>query len=72
MIQKNSELLKILACVLKFFIVHQYIIIFLSNETKNFRIAQKLLDSNATLLPGFFLSLAPPFGWQVWGQLLAG
>ena len=41
-----------------FFIAHKDNIFFLSYDTKNFRIAQKILDSNATLLPGFFLSLA--------------
>ena len=41
--------------VSKFFLyIHKDNIIFLSYDTKNFRIAQKFSDSNATLLPGFF------------------
>ena len=53
-----------LASVWKFFIEHKDIIIFISYDAKNFRIAQKFPDSNATLLPGFF-SL-----WRRVGEIL--
>ena len=53
--QKTFWIAKSLQCVSEFFfIAHKDIIIFLSYDTKNFRIAQKFPDSNATLLPGFF------------------
>ena len=42
------------ACIWNFFIAHKDNNIFLSYDTKIFRIAQKFPDSNATLLPGFF------------------
>ena len=45
---------KKLAGVKFFFIVHNDDIIFLLYDTKNFRMAQKFPDSNATLLPGIF------------------
>ena len=54
MTQKFPNCQKFPACVWKFVIVHKDIIIFLSYNTKNFRIAHKFPDSNATLLPGFF------------------
>ena len=53
--KKHSELLKVYSvCLNFFFISHKDNIIFLSYDTKNFWIAQKFPDSNATLLPGFF------------------
>ena len=52
--QKSSDLLKKnWHMSWNFFIVHKDNI-FLLYDTKNFRIALKFPDSNATLLPGFF------------------